>query len=88
MNKNYENYLTKNNLIILLTIVNILLLLILLNKPKPSTKTVKFILSKKHYLLQQRRYKNHTKVVNTKDLIYVPTTKIDTFTDTINTHFN
>ena len=60
-------------------------MLILLNKPKPSTKTVKFIPVKETLSITDKEdIKNHTKVVNTKDsFIYVPTTKIDTFTDTI-----
>lgn len=79
-----KNYLTKNNLIILLTIVIILLLLIVLNKPQPKTE-VKFIkIKEKIEITDKDDIKNHTIITNTKDsFIYVPTTIIDTFTDTI-----
>lgn len=79
-----KNYLTKNNLIILLTIVIILLLAILLNKPQPSTE-VKFIPVKENISITDKEdIKNHTQVTNVKDsFIYVPTTIVDTFNDTI-----
>lgn len=79
-----KNYLTKNNLIILLTIVNILLLLILLNKPKPTTEIKYFPVKEKIEITNKEEIKNHTKLDNVRDsFIYVPTVIIDTFTDTI-----
>ena len=79
-----KNYLTKNNLIILLTIVIILLLSILLNKPQPKTE-VKFIpVKEKIEITDKENIKKHTKIINTKDsFIYVHTTTVDTFNDTI-----
>ena len=79
-----KKYLTKNNLIILLTIVIILLLSILLNKPKPTTE-IKFIpVKEKIEITDKEDIKNHTKVDNVRDsFIYISTTKIDTFNDTI-----
>lgn len=79
-----KKYLTKNNVIILLTIVIILLLLIVLNKPQPSTE-VKFIpVKEKIEITDKEDIKNHTKLDNVRDsFIYVPTTIVDTFIDTI-----
>lgn len=79
-----KKYLTKNNIIILLTIVIILLLSILLNKPKPTTE-IKFIpVKEKIEITDKEDIKNHTKVDNVRDsFIYISTTKIDTFNDTI-----
>jgi hypothetical protein len=79
-----KNFLTKNNVIAGLVIIIIILLSILLNKPKPSTE-IKFIpVKEKIEITDKEDIKNHTKVVNTKDsFIYVPTTVVDTFTDTI-----
>ena len=79
-----KKYLTKNNVIVGLTIVIILLLSILLNKPKPSIE-VKYIPMKEIVEVKDTvRINNHTVVTNTKDsFIYVPRTSIDTFNDTI-----
>lgn len=79
-----KNYLTKNNLIVGLTIVIILLLSILLNKPKPTTE-IKFIPVKENIEITDKEdIKNHTITTITKDsFIYVPTVVVDTFNDTI-----
>ena len=79
-----NKHLTKNNIIIILIIIIVLLLLILLNKPKPTTE-VKFIPVKENISITDKEHiKNHTTITNTKDsFIYISTTKIDTFNDTI-----
>ena len=79
-----KNFLTKNNLIIGLTIVIILLLSILLNKPQPSIEVKLIPVKEKIEINDKEDIKNHTQVTNTKDsFIYVPTMVVDTFNDTI-----
>ena len=62
----------------------VVLLALLLNKPKPSTE-IKFIPVKETLSITDKEdIKNHTKVDNVRDsFIYIPTTIVDTFNDTI-----
>lgn len=74
----------KNTIILILSLVVVILLMLLLNKPKPSTE-IKFIPAKEVLsIIDKDDIKNHTITTNTKDsFIYVPTTIVDTFNDTI-----
>lgn len=74
----------KNMVILVLSLVVVILLMLLLNKPNPTTE-IKFIPAKeKIEITNKEDIKNHTITTNTKDsFIYVPTTIIDTFNDTI-----
>ena len=75
---------TKNNVIAGLVIIIIILLAIMLNKPSPKTEVKLIPVKEKIEIIDKEDIKNHTTITNTKDsFIYISTTKIDTFNDTI-----
>ena len=75
---------TKNNVIAGLIIIIIILLAIMLNKPSPKTEVKLIPVKEKIEIIDKEAIKNHTKVDNVRDsFIYISTTKIDPFNDTI-----
>ena len=74
----------KNNIILVLSLVVVILLMLLLNKPTPTTEVKLIPVKEKIEITNKEDIKNHTITTNTKDsFIYVPTTIVDTFNDTI-----
>ena len=75
---------TKDNVIAGLVIIIIILLAIMLNKPSPKTEVKLIPVKEKIEITDKTSIKFHTKVDNVRDsFIYIPTTVVDTFTDTI-----
>ena len=75
---------TKDNVIAGLVIIIIILLAIMLNKTSPKTEVKLIPVKEKIEIIDKEDIKNHTTITNTKDsFIYISTTKIDTFNDTI-----
>ena len=74
----------KNIIILVLSLVVVILLMLLLNKPQPTTEVKLIPVKEKIEITNKEDIKNHTITTNTKDsFIYVPTTIVDTFNDTI-----
>ena len=74
----------KNITILVLSLVVVILLMLLLNKPQPTTEVKLIPVKEKIEITNKEDIKNHTITTNTKDsFIYVSTTIVDTFRDTI-----
>lgn len=74
----------KNVAILVLSLIVVILLMLLLNKPTPTTEVKLIPVKEKIEITNKEDIKNHTITTNTKDsFIYVPTTIVDTFNDTI-----